>query len=438
MSQDKIVGTAGAASGGKPDTELNEALKKFQGNDEYKVLTKADYENLLALAKKNMTTGSPRLAQLLTPSPATQGAKPKFTFAYPNTTPTPVPRLQHTANFSHMLNTSYVPQNFTFPKLPVFSGSEVPQKGEATYEVWSFEVKCLKNIQELPEHTLLQSIRNSLRGSARDMLIPLGEKATVDEILEKLEGFYGMASSGATLMQTFYNDFQKDSESIVSYGTRLEQALSRAVTYGHIELAAKDSILRSKFWTGLRSQQLKNSTHHLYDARTDFQSLLKEIRKVESEDASCSRPASKQKAKQQSGQAEKEQSKEDKILSQLSELMGKMTSMERELESQKQTIASGNNQSSSHRQSCYNQRGCKNYNRGNYGRGNYGRGNNGRGGFGRGYGRGYQGNRNNSQNENSRGSFRGGRSRGGYRGGTSSRGANRGDASNRSDQPLNS
>ena len=124
MSQDKTVGTAGAASGGKPDTELDEALKKVQGNDEYKVLTKADYENLLALAKKNMTTGSPRLAQLLTPSPATQGAKPKFTFVVPNITSTSVPRLHHTANFSHMLNTSYVPQNFTYLKLPVFSGSE--------------------------------------------------------------------------------------------------------------------------------------------------------------------------------------------------------------------------------------------------------------------------------------------------------------------------
>ena len=130
-----------------------------------------------------MTTRSPRLAQLFTPSPATQGAKPKCTFAAPNTTSTPIPRLQHTANSLHMLNIAYVPQNFTFPKLPVFSGSEVPQKGEATYEVWSFEVKCLKNIQELPEHILLQSIRNSLRGSARDMFIPLGEKATVDEIM---------------------------------------------------------------------------------------------------------------------------------------------------------------------------------------------------------------------------------------------------------------
>ena len=78
-------------------------------------------------------------------------------------------------------------------------------------------------------------------------------------------------------MQTFYNDFQKEDETIVSYGTRLEQTLSRAVTREHIEIAAKDSILRSKFWTGLRSQQLKNSTYHLYDSSIDFKSLLREI-----------------------------------------------------------------------------------------------------------------------------------------------------------------
>ena len=141
-------------------------------------------------------------------------------------------------------------------------------------------------------------------------------------------------------MQTFYSDYQKESESIVANSNRLEQTLSRAVTYGHIELSAKDSILRSKFWTGLRSQTLKNSTRHLYDASTNFQSLLREIRKVESEDASCSRPVPKQKAQQQSGQAEKAESKEDTILSKLSELMGKVTSMERKLESQKQAIAS--------------------------------------------------------------------------------------------------
>ena len=117
------------------------------------------------------------------------------------------------------------------------------KKGEVTYEVWSLEVKCLPHIQELPEYSLLQSIRNSLRGCARDVIIPLGENDTVDQNLDKLEGFYGIVSTGATLMQTFYNGFQKEDETIVSYGTRIEQTLSRAITRGHIEIAAKDSIL---------------------------------------------------------------------------------------------------------------------------------------------------------------------------------------------------
>ena len=139
------------------------------------------------------------------------------------------------------------------------------------------------------------------------------------------------------------------------------------------------------------------------------------------EEASCSRPVPKQKAQQQSGQAEKADSKKDAILGKLSELMSKMTSMERELESQKQAIASVSNQFSSHEQSYQNKCGYKGYNRGGYGRGGYGRSGYGRGG----YGRGYQGNKNDSQNQNSRGG-KGGRSRCGYSGGSNGRGANGG------------
>lgn len=157
---------------------------------------------------------------------------------------------------------------------------------------------------------MLQSIRNSLKGSARSILVPLGENASVIDILDKLDGFYGNVSSSETLIQSFYSDFQKEKESIVEYGSRLEQILSRAIRYGHIDLAAKDAMLRSKFWTGLRSQQLKHSTRHLYDSIKDFQSLLKEVRKVEQEEMAANRPpstSSKQKiAQQQSGQASSE------------------------------------------------------------------------------------------------------------------------------------
>lgn len=40
-------------------------------------------------------------------------------------------------------------------------------------------------------------------------------------------------------------------------------------------------MLRTKFWTGLSNQSLKNSTRHLFDTIKDFQHLLRDMRKVE-------------------------------------------------------------------------------------------------------------------------------------------------------------
>ena len=57
-------GVADAKAGSKLDTELQAALKKIQGNEDYWVLTKADYESLVSLAKKSTSTGSPGLANL--------------------------------------------------------------------------------------------------------------------------------------------------------------------------------------------------------------------------------------------------------------------------------------------------------------------------------------------------------------------------------------
>ena len=179
---------------------------------------------------------------------------------------------------------SNVVPNPNIPKLPIFSGAEERQKGETSYEIWNFEVKCLQKSNYFPETLLLQAIRKSLKGTARDMLVPLGEDASVSDIVARLDGFYGNVSSSKVLIQSFYGDYQKDNESVVSYGSRIEHTLSTVVTSGHIDQVAKDAMLRSKFWTGLKSQSLKNSTCHLYDTIKDFQRLLREIRKVDQEE----------------------------------------------------------------------------------------------------------------------------------------------------------
>ena len=40
------------------------------------------------------------------------------------------------------------------------------------------------------------------------MLVPLGENAKVDDILNELDGFYGNVSSTETLIQSFFSDYQ--------------------------------------------------------------------------------------------------------------------------------------------------------------------------------------------------------------------------------------
>lgn len=94
-------------------------------------------------------------------------------------------------------------------------------------------------------------------------------------------------------------------KSIVIYGSRLEQTLSRAVSFGHLGALAKDALFCSKFWTDLRSQILKNSMQHLYGSIKDFKSLLREIRKVHVEESSL-KPSNKKSSHQFSGQVSAE------------------------------------------------------------------------------------------------------------------------------------
>ena len=258
-------------------------------------------------------------------------------------------------------------------------------------------MKCLLNDHTVPEPLLLQCIRNSLRGTPRSMLISLGEKASVSEVLDKLTGFYGTVSSSEILLQSFFSDSQKDNESIVTYGSRLEQTITKAIRSGHIDGVAKDAMLRSKFWTGLKSQSLKNSTRHLYDSVKDFKSLIIEIRKVEQEDSS-SKPSKKQAAQQQHtgqviGAQASDSSTTEVLLQKMTDMMGQM----QKLMDQQSSIQAELSQSSSayDPDQSYYYRGRGRGNRGSSydqeqsyyyqgrGRGNRGSGN--RGGYGRGY-----------------------------------------------------
>ena len=73
----------------------------------------------------------------------------------------------------------------------------------ATFSTWSFEVKCLQKVEYIPDHVILQSICKSLKGSAQDFLVPVGENSTIEDILSKLKRFYDNVIAGEILIQSF-------------------------------------------------------------------------------------------------------------------------------------------------------------------------------------------------------------------------------------------
>ncbi|XP_021347673.1 uncharacterized protein LOC110460701 [Mizuhopecten yessoensis] len=193
------------------------------------------------------------------------------------------------------------------PKPPLFSGENPPLKGDVLYSDWRYEIRCLMSDQELSQSTVVQAIRRSLRGVARRTLVHLGEKATPQEILTKLDALFGDIATHGMIMQEFFNSKQKPDEPATNFGCRLEQVLQIAIENGSLPKSAKNDLLRHKFWTSLHSDKLKSQTRHKYDTLTDYDSLLREIRTVESELELANNTTQKKKGQHQAVSVEVDQ-----------------------------------------------------------------------------------------------------------------------------------
>ena len=144
------------------------------------------------------------------------------------------------------------------PQLPPFSGEN--QKGDVFFEVWKYELHCLIRDAFYPEALILQPVRKSLRGKARDILLTLPRTAKPPVILSKFEGMYGIVSSKEVLLQQFYLETQQPDESVADYSIRIETLLRRATDKRQTEESSRYEMLCSKLWNGLRDPLLKNSS----------------------------------------------------------------------------------------------------------------------------------------------------------------------------------
>ena len=168
---------------------------------------------------------------------------------------------------------------YRLPKLPQFSGEH--RNEEVEFVVWKYEVNCLVKSGIYSEHCILESIRNSLKGKARSVLVHLGEMASVSEIMREMDGTYGNVATPERLKEQFYSASQLEGESIVDFSLRLEHLLCD--TRIDLDRSTRDEMLRSRLWSGLRDQVLKNATRYKYETVPDYTSLRRELRQVDEE-----------------------------------------------------------------------------------------------------------------------------------------------------------
>ena len=116
-------------------------------------------------------------------------------------------------------------------------------KGEAGFELWKYDVECLKKESSLGEAAIRRLIRTSVRGEAAYVLKRLGPKATVDDILQKFAGVYGEIDEGDDMLAEFYSACQKEGEDVSSWGCRLEDMLDRAIEAGECTIPDIDKAL---------------------------------------------------------------------------------------------------------------------------------------------------------------------------------------------------
>ena len=101
-----------------------------------------------------------------------------------------------------------------------------------------------------PELIIVQCMRNSLRGYARNTLLTLPESASPIHSIDKLEGIYGNVYSNDTLLLSFYAGKQMNGQSVADYGRKLECVLQKVDDTCILNPEVRNDILRGNFWSG--------------------------------------------------------------------------------------------------------------------------------------------------------------------------------------------
>ncbi|KAK7465051.1 hypothetical protein BaRGS_00037790 [Batillaria attramentaria] len=164
------------------------------------------------------------------------------------------------------------------PRLALFSGEDK----DARYSPWRAEIIGLQ--ANHPESTILQAMRRSVKGLAADVLLHLDDSTTLQTALQKLDQMFGCVQPAEKLYELFYTSKQLPSETAVGWACRLERIVADVrCADRNLATEAADSMLRSKFWSGLASPAMRDALRHRVDSGATFSDILVAARQVEAE-----------------------------------------------------------------------------------------------------------------------------------------------------------
>ncbi|XP_052782920.1 uncharacterized protein MCAP_0864-like [Mya arenaria] len=165
--------------------------------------------------------------------------------------------------------------------LASFSGKEPVPKNESSFEEFKLEFESVRQIYS--EQVLKQTLRKTLKEQARKTMLHLGTKATVNDIMKSLEENFGNVASEDSILSRFLLAEQKQDESIVEWGLRLEDILLQVCHKSKMDETEKRLKLKNRFWRGLRSDELRQSTRAHFDSSMSYEELKNKVRSEEYE-----------------------------------------------------------------------------------------------------------------------------------------------------------
>jgi len=164
------------------------------------------------------------------------------------------------------------------PTLVKFSGGKA--KGDSSYRKWKFEVQELVSAR-CPESKIRRAIQKSLFGSAAESFMSIPKETSVKDILDKFDKLFQVSEDAEAIYGKFYSAVQDANESISEWYIRLESILDLPAL--NLGAEQKESMLRARFWKGLRKEYVKSSLRHKFDNNATSVQLLNAARVVSEE-----------------------------------------------------------------------------------------------------------------------------------------------------------